>query len=156
MNDSNAATEVLTRLELYFSIRQMNRVLRQYHDVLNNDYDMVAIFLIVAEVGFRSIVHLAAEESDYARMVQIYMEEGSLGISMMSIGESSGIPRETVRRKVKWLTDEGYLAIIAGSKNIYLPLSTVTDSRLIDIFTTHTREVVQLVRTIQLYCKPST
>ena len=155
MNDPKAATDVLTRLELYFSVRQMNRALRQYHDVLNNDYDMVAIFLLVAEVGFRSIIHLAAENADYARMEQIYMDEGSLGISMMNIGEASGIPRETVRRKIKWLTDEGYLAVIAGSKNIYLPLSTVTNDRLVDIFSSHTREVVQLVRTIQLYCKPS-
>jgi hypothetical protein len=153
MNDSNPKFDVLNRLELYFSTRQFNRVLRQYYDVLNNDYDAVMIFLIVAEFGFRSIIHLAAVEADYRRMEQIYLEEGSLGISMLAIGEASGIPRETVRRKVKWLTDSKYLAVHDNSKNIYLPLSAIANEKLSGVLMAHSSEAVHLVKTLQLYTK---
>jgi DNA-binding IclR family transcriptional regulator len=72
-------------------------------------------------------------------------------MTALSIGELTGIPRETVRRKVKTLIDGGYLAISPKDKNIYLPASTITSDEVVEIFGFHVRDVGQLVRSVSYY-----
>jgi len=156
MDKRRPELEILKRLELYFSLRQLNKAIRRFSDVFEHDYDTAIIFLTVAEAGFRSIVHLAATEADIEQFEKIYMDEATVGLTLLSIGEASGIPRETVRRKVKWLIERDFLAASNNNKSIYLPLSTVGDQRFVDIFSAHSADVVQLVKTIQFYVKSGT
>jgi len=155
MNEPRPELAILTRLELYFSIRQLSKAMRRFSDVFDHDYDMAIIFLIVAEAAFRAIVHLVAAETDFEQFEKIYMDENSVGLTLLNIGENSGIPRETVRRKVKWLVDQKYLGTLNNNKSVYLPLSTIGDRRFISIFESHAADVVQLVKTIQFYTKES-
>jgi len=156
MDKQRPELEILKRLELYFSLRQLNKAMRRFSDVFEQDYDTAIIFLTVAEAAFRSIVHLVATEADFEQFEKIYRDEAANGLTLLNIGEASGIPRETVRRKVKWLIEQGYLATFNNNKNIYLPLSTVGDQRFVDIFSALSADVVQLVKTIQFYVKSGT
>jgi hypothetical protein len=153
MNAAAPQVEVLTRLELYFSMRHTLRTMRQFAEVFEHDYDLAMIFLTVVEVGLQAIFHLAAVNAQTVDIDAIYKELSATGLSVMSIGESTGIPRETVRRKVRRLVDLGYLAIREKDKAIYVPASTITEPRMLEILTLHVAEVGALVRTIRFYSK---
>ena len=145
--------EVLTRLELYFSMRHTLRTMRQFAEVFEHDYDLAMIFLTVVEIGLQAIFHLAAVNAQAADAAEIHKELAAAGLSVMNIGESTGIPRETVRRKVRRLVDMGYLNIRQKDKNVYVPASTITNPRILEILTSHVAEVGTLVRTIRFYSK---
>lgn len=155
MNDPNTDVTVLTRLELYFSIRQFTRTTRRFAEIFSHDYEMVMIFFIVVETCFQAILQLGGVSSDRESIEQIYLDSTSIGVSIFGIADASGIPRETVRRKVRAMTDLGYLASSEKTKNIYVPLSALFKPRILDAFRHYVGDIEQFVRTLQYYGKPS-
>jgi CRP-like cAMP-binding protein len=153
MTIADPKLEILTRLELYFSVRHTARTMRLFAEVMDYDYDCVVIFLSVAEVCFQAVFHLAPIEPGPKDIERLYSQVASSGLSIMTIAEITGIPRETARRKVKKLVDDGYLSISDQTKNIYLPISVVISSKFYDRFDSHIREASQLVRSISYYSK---
>jgi hypothetical protein len=151
MSDSPPALQILTRLELYFSIRHTNRAMRLFGQVFDNDYDTVAIFLTVAEVCLQAIFHLVAVAPGDIDLEQLYADVNSAGMTALSIAEITGIPRETTRRKLNQLIANGHLAIAEKGKHIYLPLSVVMNDQFFDIFTAYVKDIGQLVRTVTFY-----
>jgi hypothetical protein len=155
MTRPRSEIEILTKLELYFSIRHTARTLRAFSEVLDHDYDNVAIFLAVAEVCLQAAFHLAPVSPGTADIEQIYSQIARSGLSVMTIGEITGIPRETVRRKVKKLTEQKYLALSEETNNIYLPASVIISKKFRDIFVTHLGETAQFVRAVSFYSRDS-
>jgi hypothetical protein len=153
MDDPNADISVLTRLELYFSIRQFTRTTRRFAEIFGYDYEVVMIFFVIVEACFQAILNLGGASSDREAIEQIYLESASIGVSLFGIADASGIPRETVRRKVKALTDLGYLALSEKSKNIYIPISAFFDLNIFDAFRLYVADIDQYVRTLQFYAK---
>jgi hypothetical protein len=151
MSDSPPALQVLTRLELYFSVRHTNRAMRLFGQVFNNDYDTVAIFLTVAEACLQAIFHLAAVDPGNIDLEQLYTDVNSSGMTALGIAELTGIPRETVRRKLNQLILNGHLAISEKNKHIYLPVAVVISETFFDIFTSYVKDIGQLVRTVAFY-----
>jgi hypothetical protein len=143
--------KVLTRLELYFSVRHINKALRLFADLFDHDYDTLAIFLTVAEVCLQAIFHLVALDPDQVDLEQLYADVNAVGMTALAVGELTGIPRETVRRKLKSLIDEGYLAVSPKNRNIYLPPTTIMSDRFVEIFGAHIRDIGQLVRSVSYY-----
>lgn len=154
MDDQKSDLGALTRLELYFSVRQFNRTMRYFAELFDFDYDMVTIFFVVAETCFQSIIPLGGAAADLEAIERIYLDSTSIGLSIFSIGEASGIPRETVRRKVKALTDRGFLAVFEKNKNIYIPISALLDERVMRAFRNYVLEIGQFLRAVQYYGKP--
>jgi hypothetical protein len=153
MTRPRSEIEILTKLELYFSVRHTARSLRAFAELLDNDYDNVAIFLSVAEVCLQAAFHLAPIDSGGANIEQIYSQIARSGLSVMTIAEITGIPRETVRRKVKKLIEQKHLALSETTNNIYLPASVVVSKKFFDIFHNHLDETAQLVRTVAFYSR---
>src|SRR5580658_756893 len=112
--------ELVTKLDLYFSVRHTARTMRLFAEVLDYDYDCVVIFLSVAEVCFQAAFHLAPIDVGPKDIENLYSEVASSGLSVMTIAEITGIPRETARRKVKKLVDDKHLAISDHTRNVYL------------------------------------
>lgn len=153
MDEHKPDLAVLTRLELYFSVRQVTRTMRSFAELFDRDYDMVMIFFIVAEACFQSIISLGGAAADREAIERIYLDSNSIGLSIFTIGEASGIPRETVRRKVKALSDMGYLATFERNKNIYIPMSALLKDDVLAAFKRYASEIDQFVRTVQYYSR---
>ncbi len=149
-----AELEILTRLDLYFSVRHTARTFRMFGEIFDHDYDKVAIFLSVAEVCFQSAFHLAPIENSPVDIERVYSEVATSGLSIMTIGEITGIPRETVRRKVKSLVDDKHLAANTDTNTIYLPASVVISQRFLPIFNSHLADAAQFVKAVKFYHKP--
>ena len=155
MTEEAADLRVLTRLELYFSTRHTLRTMRLFADLFGNDYDLVMIFLAVAEVGLQAVFHLAAIKPETVEIKDLYERLSSAGLSIFSIAEATGIARETVRRKVHQLVTKGFLAIREKDKNVYLPGSALADLDMLEVMNLYVTEIGTLVRTIQYYSNPS-
>ena len=150
MTKLNPELEILTHLELYFSIRHTARSVRAFAEVFDYDYDRAIIFLSIAEVCFQATFHLAPIGYGPAEIERIYSQVAGAGLSVATIGEITGIPRETVRRKVKSLIDEGYLAT-SSSNTIYLPLSAITSDRILDKMSAQFKEASQFSKMVNFY-----
>jgi CRP-like cAMP-binding protein len=153
ISESSQELSVLRRLELYFSVRHTLRTMRQFAELFEYDYDLLMIFMTVAEVGLQAVFHLAAVNAQEIDVEATFRELGAAGLSILSIGEATGIPRETVRRKVHRLVDMGYLSIRPKDKNAFIPASAIRNPDLLRVFTFHVSEVTTLVRTIRYYGK---
>jgi len=155
MSDLQPEIGLITKLELYFSIRNTARSIRTFAELFDYDYDCVVIFLSIAEVCFQAAFHLAPVGYGPAEIEKIYAQVAAAGLSVMTIGEITGIPRETVRRKVKALIDDGYLAQAEGGKTVYLPLSVVLSDRVLPKMQTQFNEALQFAKMVNFYQKPS-
>jgi hypothetical protein len=81
--------------------------LRVARDVVGGDSDKV---LLMIEITARSSHHPEFRDLDPARILAGQIERlPSLGTNMRSLADSTGVPRETVRRKVKELVDAGWV-----------------------------------------------
>jgi len=127
--------------------------MRRFAELLDHDYDMLMIFFIVVEACLQSIIVFGGANADFATMEKGYMETVSLGLSALTIGETTGIPRETVRRKLKTLIDLGLLATSDKNRNVYVPLSTLAREDILEIIKTYTSDTEQLVNTARFYSK---
>jgi DNA-binding transcriptional ArsR family regulator len=158
MNPRNQKTlkadlAVLTRLELYFSLRLITRTMRRFAELLEHDYDTLMIFFVVVESCFQAIIGFGGADSDLETIERAYAESISLGTSVLNIGEATGIPRETVRRKVKTLMDMGLVATAEKSKAIYVPLSALLEPAMLEVLRAYVADTQQFVRTVQFYAK---
>jgi DNA-binding Lrp family transcriptional regulator len=110
--------------------------------------------LSIAEVCFQATFHLAPIGYGPAEIERIYSQVAGAGLSVATIGEITGIPRETVRRKVKSLVDEGYLAT-SPANTIYLPLSAISSDRVLGKMNSQFREASEFSKTMNFYHRPS-
>jgi len=89
-------------------LKPLLRLFSHCIDVCNSD---MTKFMIMLVVGLRTTMH-----RDFASRTQAELLSGeipvfpSLPISVRSIAEILGLPKETIRRKVKELADAGWLA----------------------------------------------
>jgi hypothetical protein len=153
MSELRPDLAALTRFELYFSIRQFTRTMRRFAELFDYDYDMVIIFFIVAESCFQAIIPLGGAAADPDSLERAYTDSMSLGMSVFNIGEACGIPRETVRRKIKTLIDLGYLGTLEKTKSVYVPMSALLDERMLSAFRSYSADIDQFVKTVQYYSK---
>jgi len=151
--DLQAGLGVVTRLELYFSTRFITRTLRRFAQLLDNDYDTLMVFLVVAESCLQAIIPLGGSTADIESLEKGYEDSISLGLSALNIGEATGIPRETVRRKVKTLTDLGLLATAERSRHIYVPLRALLEPEMLEVIRSVVGDASQFVKTVQFHSK---
>jgi hypothetical protein len=149
--NSKADLAVLTRLELYFSLRLVTRTMRRFAELLDHDYDMLMIFFIVVESCLQAIIVFGGANADFATMEKGYMESVSLGLSALTIGETTGIPRETVRRKIRTLVDLGLVATSDKNRTVYVPLTTLVREDLFEMIRAYVSDTEQLINTARFY-----
>ncbi|HZP98841.1 MAG TPA: helix-turn-helix domain-containing protein [Reyranella sp.] len=103
------ADEEIARLFVTSIIGYMSRLEREKRGLYGSDLDLASVFEVVAigaiEPGMRDPGFRAA----YASFEAVVGIEGQRGINAMSIAAATGIPRETVRRKLKRLVERGYI-----------------------------------------------
>lgn len=90
-------------------VNNLTHLLIEARRVFDGDLDM---FLILAVIGDRTF---SARKADPNQDFDAWQSEGFPlvapdDVNVRSIAESSGIPRETVRRKLTLLSDKGWIA----------------------------------------------
>jgi hypothetical protein len=149
--DPRTELAVLTRLELYLSLRLVTRTMRRFAELLEHDYDMLMIFFIVVESCLQSIIVFGGANADFETIEKGYMESVSLGLSPLTIGETTGIPRETVRRTIKTLIDRDLLATSDKNRTVYVPLTTLVREDILEMVRAYTSDTEQLVSAARFY-----
>jgi hypothetical protein len=121
--------------------------------VFDHDYDLAIIFLTVAEAGLQAVFQLAAVNAQEIDTDAVYSELGSHGLSILSIAASTGIPKESVRRKLRYLMDKGYLDVSRKDRSIFVLASPNINPKILQIMQHHVADVGALVRTVHFYSK---
>jgi hypothetical protein len=102
------SARALPKGELRVALTALTRCMRSIAAGLDGDYASAMIFLIVAESSLHTF--------------DPRMDRGArpAGLSTLAISRLSGIPRETVRRKVERLRSLNMVAIDASHKDVYI------------------------------------
>ncbi len=94
------------------------RLEREKRGLYGSDLDLSSVFDVVAIGAIEPALRNAGFRAAFSSFNAVVGVEGQRGINAMSIAAATGIPRETVRRKLKRLVDQGL--IIEKSKGHYV------------------------------------
>jgi hypothetical protein len=106
--------QATSRLVNAFAVEFVVRYMHEAANLFDADYECALIFLAILESNGRQNIRqpwFAEEFGDVRRSIPVEMVRP---ISRQAIAESLSIPRETVRRKVAYLIERGFLAEIPG------------------------------------------
>lgn len=96
------------RPRVYASLELILDVLHAARSFTNIDLESLTIYLCVAEATMRPVISDPEFVKSIARE-EVAPEEVRGSITMLLVADRLGMPRETVRRKVKKLIDQGLL-----------------------------------------------
>lgn len=136
--------EGISRLMVTTIVGYLSRIERERRQLYGDDLDLGTIFEVISigaiEPGLRD-PNFRAAHGTFNTVVGV---EGQRGINAMSIAAATGIPRETVRRKLKRLVARGF--ILEKTKGNYI----VTPGRLLsaDYQTAFSRGIRETLRMI--------
>jgi hypothetical protein len=151
MSETEPAISILGRLELYFSLRHTLHAIRLFAGAFDDDYDLAIIFLAVVESGLKAIFHHVAVNAEEIDIDAVHAELANHGLSILNISGATAIPRETVRRKLRYLVDKGYLDVSRKDRSLFVLRAAISNPKILEIMNKHVADVGALVRTIQFY-----
>jgi hypothetical protein len=123
------------------------RIMRAAGDTYGHDYEAILIYwsVLVASVG------RYLRNDDQTKLIEIdgapLPEEEHHPVSARAIAEATGLPRETVRRKIAVLVAEGYLA--QDSRGVRTRPGLLDQRGNDQVFATATREVRRMAQAIE-------
>lgn len=105
-----------TRLFLSLVVQLMHRLDEGRRVMYENDLDLACVASAVSTQS--SLMRLAEFRDQFRDIRNVIGIEGQNGINALSLSQYTGIPRETVRRKLKRLTELG--VVIEKSRGAYV------------------------------------
>lgn len=112
-DDSRAGTDdsavKYSRVLSFYSAEYLLRTLRNLGPAFHFDYERAIIVLSVTMANIQHLIHAPETLGEYADMGTIIPAELQRPVTRLAITRATGLPRETVRRKVASLIDEGLL-----------------------------------------------
>lgn len=93
----------------YYSMEYLLRTLRNLGPVFNYDYERVIIALSVTMGNIQHLVNSPAQLGPYEDLATVIPAELQRPVTRLAITRATGLPRETVRRKVASLIEAGVL-----------------------------------------------
>jgi hypothetical protein len=101
--------EAVSRLFVTTLVNYLSRLEREKRALYGSDLDLASVFEAVAIGAIEPALRDPGFRSAHERFASVVGIEGQRGINAMSIAAATGIPRETVRRKLHRLADQGYI-----------------------------------------------
>jgi hypothetical protein len=98
-----------SRLFIYMLGNYIHRIERQRSDFYFGDLDLARVAEIIGTAAVEPGMRDAAFRAQHATFDSIVGVEGQRAVNATSIASASGIPRETVRRKLKRLLELGVI-----------------------------------------------
>jgi hypothetical protein len=80
----------------------------------NHDYEMAIIFMTISNRAAEKVMNDPKLREQYGSYNNVIPPEHALLISRMALARATGLPRETVRRKVSKLIEMGWVVELAG------------------------------------------
>jgi biotin operon repressor len=93
----------------YHSMEYLLRTLRNLGPIFNHDYEQAIIALSVTMGNVQHLVNSPEQLEPYADLSMVIPAELQRPVSRLAITRATGLPRETVRRKVASLIAAGVL-----------------------------------------------
>src|SRR5579859_7213292 len=101
--------EATSRLTNAFAVEFVVKYMHEAAYLFGADYECAIIFLSILESNGRQNIRQPWFAQDFGDVRLSVPAESVRPISRQAIAESLGIPRETVRRKVAYLIEQGFL-----------------------------------------------
>jgi hypothetical protein len=106
--------QATSRLVNAFAVEFVVRYMHEAANLFDADYECAIIFLAILESNGRQNIRQPWFARDFADVRLSVPVEMVRPISRQAIAESLSIPRETVRRKVAYLIERGFLVEARG------------------------------------------
>lgn len=121
-----------SRARSQFSIEYVVDFLIKARALVGNDFDAITILLVIMTQTTARAFRLDHEKVFGMTWEEQISRESVVPISRLAISSITGLPKETVRRKVAVLEEIG-LIVRTGSRGVVLSEHLQTDSKLIDL-----------------------
>jgi hypothetical protein len=98
-----------SRLIAYMIGIYLHRIERERRALYHNDLEMVRVAEVIGIAGVEPGMRDAAFRDEHRSFDSVVGIDGQRGLNATSIASATGIPRETVRRKLKLLLELGFI-----------------------------------------------
>jgi hypothetical protein len=106
------------RLFTHLLVNFLHRADRERRDMYGGDLDLASVGETVGLVAIEPQSRKPEFREKYGDFQTVIGVEGQQGVNAMSVAAATGIPRETVRRKLKLLLERGVIA--EKSRGVYV------------------------------------
>lgn len=107
--DSDTNTEPVSRAVAFHCTDYVLRYMLDIGSVFEFDYEKMLIYLVIANSNVQNIMSIPEKFAPYASIDVIIPAELQRPATRSAIARATGLPRETVRRKVAAMLDSGLL-----------------------------------------------
>ena len=97
----------------YFVTEFILRSAESISQLYDHDYEMAIIFMTISNRGAERVMNDPKLREQYSSYTETIPPEHALLISRMALARATGLPRETVRRKVAKLIEMGWVIELA-------------------------------------------
>jgi len=111
------------------------------------DYERMVIYLVIANSNVQSIVNIPEKFTPFAATNVIIPAELQRPATRSAIARATGLPRETVRRKVAGMIDSGMLTADAKGGLILTP-GILASRQIAELLAKNEANVRRLVRQV--------
>jgi len=132
----------------FYSVEYLLRTLRNLGPAFNHDYERMIITLSVTMGNVQHLINLPDQLAPYEDLSTIIPAELQRPVTRLAITRATGLPRETVRRKVASLIEAGVL-IKDPRGGVRMTPGALTSELLIGAVVQNDADVRRLVRLIR-------
>lgn len=116
-----AGSEANSRLLVYMIGNYVHRLERERRDLYFGDLDLARVAEIIGTAGVEPGMRDAAFREQHRNFDSVIGVEGQRAVNATSIAGATGIPRETVRRKLQQLLKLGFIVEKGRARYILKP-----------------------------------
>lgn len=133
-----------SRLFMHLLMNFLHRTDRDRRTVYEGDLDLASIGETVGLAAIEPVSRKPEFREKFSDFMTVIGLEGQRPISAMTIAEATGIPRETVRRKLKLLLERGVIVEKARGAYVIKP-GFVQDPKIMEMIDHAMRDTLQLM-----------
>lgn len=116
-----ARSEANSRLFVYMIGNYVHRLERERRDLYFGDLDLARVAEIIGTAGVEPGMRDAAFRAEHRSFDSVVGIEGQRAVNATSIASATGIPRETVRRKLRRLLKLGFIVEKGRARYVLKP-----------------------------------
>lgn len=110
-----------SRLLIYLAGQYLHRVECERRELYFGDLDLALVAESIAMAAIEPGMRDAAFRAEHASLDSVVGVEGQRGINASSIANATGMPRETVRRKLRRLLELGFIVEKGRARYVVTP-----------------------------------